>query len=286
MFLGKQLLLPMAAPLLSIVVDVGVVMTYRFRVEYNERKRHRDYLDRYLAPQVADLIVNNPERAHLGVGERREVTVLFSDIRGFTSMSERMAPEDVTALLCRYYSEMVGIIDGHEGMVNNFIGDALVAVYNAILDQPDHARRAVLTGVGMLGAWESLQEEWRAAGYPTFRIGIGINTGPVFAGSIGMEKRLQYTLIGDTVNAAARFETLNKDLGTSMLIGQATYERVADLVEVRPLPPVLVKGKSEPLQVYEVLGLKGQAPAPLPSPAAALAPAPSVKEGIEPLPVE
>jgi adenylate cyclase len=286
MLLGKPFLLPMAAPLLSILVDVGVAMSYRFRVEYNERKRHRQYLDRYLAPEVAALLVDHPEAARLGSGERREVTVLFADIRGFTPMSERMAPEEVSALLCRYYTEMVGVVMGHKGMVNNFVGDALVAVYNAPMDQPDHARRAMLTGLEMLRVWEKVQEEWRTAGQPTFRIGIGINTGKVFAGNIGMEQRLQYTVVGDTVNAAARLESLNKELGTSLLVGQATYERVADLVEVRPLPPVLVKGKSEPLQVYEVFGLRGESPASMTAPPAPMALNPPAKEGIEPLPVE
>jgi adenylate cyclase len=267
-------------------VDVGVVMTYRFRVEYNERKRHREYLDRYLAPEVAALLVNHPEAARLGAGERREVTVLFSDIRGFTPMSEHMAPADVAEVLCRYFSEMVRIVMDHQGMVNNFIGDALVAVYNAPMEQPDHARRAVLTGLEMLRAWETLQEEWRDAGLPTFRIGIGINTGAVFAGNIGMEKRLQYTVIGDTVNAAARLEALNKELGTSFLISHATYERVADLVEVRPLAPILVKGKVEPLQLYEVLGLRGETPLPALEPEATPVPSMPAKEGIEPVPVE
>lgn len=268
LFQERQVIVPMAAPLLSILLNVGVCMTYRFRVEYNERKRHRDYLDRYVSPQVAAHLVNHPEAAKVGKGERREITVLFSDIRGFTPISERLAPEEVTAMLCGYFTEMVRVVDRYEGMVNNFVGDALVAVYNVLTEQPDHARRAVLTALEMQRAFVRLQQQWEAAGQPQFRIGIGINTGPAFAGNIGMEKRMQYTVIGDTVNAAARFEALNKELGTTLLIGQATYERVADLVEARALPPVRVKGKSEPQQVYEVLGPKEPVPEPvaLPTP--------------------
>jgi adenylate cyclase len=267
LFWGNAVLLPMAAPIFSMALNVMVVMTYRFRVEYNERRRYRDYLGRYMSKQVAAQLENNPELAKLGAGERREVTCLFSDIRGFTSMSEQMAPENVAAMLCRYFSEMVAIVDRYEGNVNNFVGDALVALWNAPLDQPDHARRAVLAALGMLSAWTRLQEEWRAAGHPSFRIGIGINSGEVFWGNIGEKERQQFTMIGDTVNAAARLEALNKEMGTSLLIGESTYQIVADLVDVRPLPPVMVKGKSEPLQVYEVLGEKQALPAPVPVPA-------------------
>jgi adenylate cyclase len=273
LFNQSQLVMPMAAPLLSIAVNLTVVMSYRFRVEYNERKRLRGYMDSYVSPEVASLVMSRPEAAKPGWGERREVTVLFSDIRGFTPMSEKMAPGEVASMLCRYFTEMVDVVMAQRGMVNNFIGDALVGVWNAPMDQPDHARRAVLAGLEMMRAFDRLQQEWAAAGQPTFRIGIGVNTGPVFAGNIGMEgrkkqsvHRMQYTVIGDSVNAAARLEALNKEMGTSFLIGESTYAQVADLVEARALPPVRVKGKSEPLLVYEVLGLKSQdEPVPLPA---------------------
>jgi adenylate cyclase len=194
LFNKSQVILPMAAPLLSIALDLTVVMTYRFRVEYNERKRQRAYLDSYVSPEVASLIMSDPEKAKVGWGQRREVTVLFSDIRGFTPMSEKMAPGDVASLLCRYFTEMVDTVMAHRGSLNNFVGDAIVAIWNAPHDEPNHARRAVLAGLEMLSAFERLQEEWTAAGQPRFQIGIGVNTGPVFAGNIGMEKRHKQSL--------------------------------------------------------------------------------------------
>jgi adenylate cyclase len=141
-----------------------------------------------------------------------------------------------------------------------------MAVWGAPMPQRDHARRAVRTGLGMLAALSELQASWRERGMPAFEIGIGINSGEAVAGNIGSHKRAQYTVIGDTVNTASRLESLNKELGTRMIISEATYRLVEDMVEARPLPPVVVKGKAEPVAVYEVLRLREPAPAPAVTP--------------------
>jgi adenylate cyclase len=151
---------------------------------------------------------------------------------------------------------MVPAIMDQEGTLDKYVGDAIMGVWGAPIEQPDHARRAVLAGLGMLSGLRELHEIWRARGLPTFNIGIGINSGEAVAGNIGSRKRAQYTVIGDTVNTASRLESLNKELGTNMIISASTYAFVKELVEVRLLPPVTVKGKAEPLTVYEVLGLR------------------------------
>jgi adenylate cyclase len=141
-----------------------------------------------------------------------------------------------------------------DGTLDKYVGDAIMGVWGAPIEQPDHARRAVRAGLGMLAALAELQTSWHERGLPAFEIGIGINSGEAVAGNIGSRKRAQYTVIGDTVNTASRLESLNKEMGTQMIISEATYELVRDMVEVRPLPPVTVKGKAEALTVYEVLG--------------------------------
>jgi adenylate cyclase len=261
LFSGPRVILPMADPLVTLGLCYSSAMAYRFQSEYRERLRNRAYLDLYVTRQVADRILSDPAAAALG-GQRVEISVLFSDIRGFTSMSEAMRPEEVVSILNEYFEKTVPRIMEQEGTLDKYVGDAIMGVWGAPMEQPDHARRAVLAGLGMLAALRELHDSWRERGLPTFNIGIGINSGEAVAGNIGSRKRAQYTVIGDTVNTASRLESLNKEMGTNMIISDATYAQVRDLVEVRPLPPVTVKGKSEPLTVYEVLGLKDAIPEP------------------------
>jgi adenylate cyclase len=255
LFSSAALILPMASPLVALGLCYSSVMAYRFQTEYRERLRNRAYLDLYVTRQVADRILNDPHAAELG-GLRVDVSVLFSDIRGFTSMSEKMKPEEVVAILNEYFDRMVPVIMDGEGTLDKYVGDAIMGVWGAPIEQPDHARRAVRAGLGMLQELQELQVSWRERGLPAFDIGIGINSGEAVAGNIGSRKRAQYTVIGDTVNTASRLESLNKEMETHMIISEATYHLVEDLVEVRLLPPVNVKGKAESLIVYEVLRLK------------------------------
>jgi adenylate cyclase len=148
---------------------------------------------------------------------------------------------------------MVGIVLEEEGTLMQYVGDELMAVWGAPVAQPDHARRAVRTGLAMLAALRELHGGWRERGLPTFEIGIGINSGEAVAGDIGSHARVQYSVIGDTVNTASRAEALNKELGTHLIITEQTYDLVRDMIEVRPLPPMRVKGKAEPLTVFEVV---------------------------------
>jgi adenylate cyclase len=214
------------------------------------RRRLREALGRYVSPEVAARVERNPEEL---AGERREVSILFSDLRGFTTLSERMAPEKMAARLTEYFDAMTAAIFDHRGMVNDFVGDAIMAVFGAPLDDPDHARHAVESALAMQRALEGLNRRWQSEGLPPLRMGLGVHTGEVFAGNVGREGKVKYAVVGDTVNLASRVEGLNKDLGTVMLVTEAVYQRAASEVRVTDRGLVQVKGRQEPVRIYEVV---------------------------------
>ncbi|MFQ5946440.1 MAG: CHASE2 domain-containing protein [Anaerolineae bacterium] len=214
------------------------------------RHRFREYFGRYVSREVA---VQVRAEAPSLAGERREVSVLFSDLRGFTSLSEVMPANEVVARLNEYFDAMTSAIFAHGGMINDFIGDAVMAIYGAPLSDRDHALHAVRSALAMDQALRVLNQHWEGDGLPPFRMGIGIHTGEVFAGNVGGARRLKYTVIGDTVNVAARLEGLNKDLGTTILITEETQTVLGDRAAVRDCGEMAVKGRSRPLHVYEVL---------------------------------
>ncbi len=196
-------------------------------------------------------------------GEERQVSVLFADIRDFTSFSEAHAPAEVVALLNAYFGEVVPILEAHGATVDKYIGDGIMALWNAPGDQPDHALRAARAAVAMAARVAERADLWAARGYPGMRIGVGVQTGPAVVGTIGSPRRLDYTAIGDTVNAAARIESETKRAGVAVLIGAATYadlpagERAALGLADRPIEAT-VKGKLEPLRVYPAAGPAGR----------------------------
>ncbi len=213
------------------------------------RRRLREALGRYVSPEVAALIERNPAEL---AGGRRPVSVLFSDLRGFTTLSERMAPEQMAARLTEYFDAMTAAIFAQRGMVNDFIGDAILAVFGAPLDDPEHARHAVLSALAMSETLAGLNRRWAEAGLPPLRMGLGIHTGEVFAGNVGLHGKVKYAVVGDTVNLASRVEGLNKDLGTIMLVTEATYRAACMDLPVKDRGLVNVKGREEPVRVYEV----------------------------------
>jgi adenylate cyclase len=213
------------------------------------RRRLREALGRYVSPEVAALIERNPAEL---AGGRRPVSVLFSDLRGFTALSERMAPEQMAARLTEYFDAMTAAIFLQRGMVNDFIGDAILAVFGAPLDDREHARHAVLSGLAMRETLAGLNRRWEEAGLPPLRMGLGIHTGEVFAGNVGRHGRVKYAVVGDTVNLASRVEGLNKDFGTIMLVTEATYRAAGMDLPVKDRGLVNVKGREEPVRVYEV----------------------------------
>jgi adenylate cyclase len=178
--------------------------------------------------------------------------VLFSDIRGFTTLSEKGSPEDVVGQLNELFTRMVGVVFAHRGTVDKFVGDMIMALYGAPLDDDDHAEHAVQTALAMITTLNEMNREWAARGTPQLDIGIGINTGEMIAGNVGSDTIMSYTVIGDAVNLGARLESLNKDYGTRIIISDATRERLKGRYDIHPLGDVVVKGKSKPVAIFEV----------------------------------
>jgi len=217
-----------------------------------EKEMIKRAFSRYVAPEVVEEVLKDPEHAALS-GERRQATVLFCDIRGFTSMSERLTPEQVVSLLNDFYTLMIETVSKHDGSLQKFLGDAVLAVFGAPIAHPDHAARAVLTALDMRAAVADLAKRRREQGLAPFEIGIGVSLGEVVAGTVGTEERMEYTVIGDSVNVASRLQDRAK--AGSILLSGRTYDAVRDLVDAKALGALKVKGKEAEVEVYEVRGL-------------------------------
>jgi adenylate cyclase len=217
-----------------------------------EKEMIKRAFSRYVAREVVDEILKDPEHLVL-TGERREVTVLFCDVRGFTPLTERLSPEEVVLLLNDFYTLMIETTFKHDGTLDKFIGDAVMAIFGAPIAHPDHSLQAVRTALAMQAGVVELNERRQKAGKEPISVGIGVSAGEAVAGTVGTEDRMEYTVIGDTVNLAARLES-NAKMG-QILISHPTYESVRDAVQVRPLGAIRVKGKEEEVEVYEVLGM-------------------------------
>ena len=217
-----------------------------------ERRRIRRSFHQYVGREVVDLVYSDDPALR---GQRRTASILFTDLRDFTTFSEGLPADQVAQQLNEYFPMMVEAVQQHRGLVNDFIGDAVMAIYGAPLDNPDHALDAIRTGLQMQAGLEVLNAGWKERGLYTLRMGIGIHTGSVFAGNVGSEKQMKYTVIGDAVNVAARVEGLNKELKTTLLITEETYAAIRDKVQVRDCGELKVKGRHQAVKVYEVLGL-------------------------------
>ncbi len=219
------------------------------RLEQGERARN--LVSKLVSKQVAAQLLARGEE---GIrGERRMVTILFADIRGFTPTAEKMQPEDLCALLNDYFTEMVDVVFKYDGILDKFIGDAIMAIWNAPIDQPDGPLRAVRAGLEMQRAIAMLNVRFKSQGRPPIGVGIGISTGEVVAGKMGSSRKWEYTVIGDHVNLAQRIES--KTEAGQVRISESTYLILKDRVEVEILEPFLPKGKSQPVNVYRVLGI-------------------------------
>lgn len=206
---------------------------------------------RYVSAQIVEEILHSATPVNLR-GERKIVTILLSDIRGFTGLSEQMEPEALVQFLNSYLSEMIEIIFEHEGTLDKFMGDAVLALFGAPVAHGDDALRAVKAALAMQRKLRELNEIWRNDGKPNIKIGIGISTGEVVVGNIGSEKRMEYTVIGQDVNYAQRIEALTKELSADILISESTYEKVKGLVATQKFGPIFIRGKKEPIKVYGV----------------------------------
>jgi class 3 adenylate cyclase len=219
-----------------------------------ERDFVKDTFSRYVSKQVADEILENPSHIVPG-GKNLEVTVLFSDVRGFTTFAESRPPEEVISHLNEYLSAMVDVIFKYEGTLDKFIGDAVMAVFGSPIAHDDDPMRAVKTALEMQSRLMELNSRWAQQGKETLEIGIGVNTGEVIAGNIGDIRRLEYTVIGDNVNLASRIEGLTKEYHCPIIISDSTYAKVKDKVSVKNIGHVPVKGKSQEVEIYELVSL-------------------------------
>jgi len=207
----------------------------------------------YLSPEFVNILVKKPQLLFLG-GVERELTILFSDLQGFTTLSEGLSPTELVALLNEYLDGMTRILLGHGGTLDKYEGDAIMAFWGAPLEQEDHAQRAVTAALEMWRFSENLSREFQQQGKPPIKTRIGLNTGRAVVGNIGSQKRFNYTIIGDEVNLASRLEGANKQYGTYLMISEATYLMVKNHFLVRELDVLRVQGKERPVKVYQVIG--------------------------------
>ena len=240
-----------ATPLTATAIAAFAGVTWNYFVEGRDKRRVTRLFGRYVPKAVFDQLQANPELAKLG-GTRREMSVLFSDIRGFTAASEHAAPEAVVAQLNEYFSEMVRVLHAHNGTLDKFVGDMVMGLFGAPVEDPNHAENAVNAGLAMVKALGDLNAKWKAEGLQPFEIGIGINSGEMIAGNIGSESIMSYTVIGDAVNLASRLESLNKDFGTRIIISDATRQRLSRSMDVKPLGDVTVKGRAQKVAIFAV----------------------------------
>ncbi len=243
------------APLVAGTLSFTGSTLTRYATEGREKGRYRKTLLKYLSPQLVHTIMDDMAWESLRA-EKRRLTVLFSDIRGFTSISEKMPPEVVIQTLNEHLNMMVSVVFKNKGTLDKFIGDCVMAYWGAPLPQPNHAELAARTALEMIDGLEKLNEKWQSEGRPVLRIGVGLNTGEMLFGNIGSEQRMDFTVIGDNVNLGSRLEGATKDLHATIVISEATYNEIRDRAEVRPLGSIGVKGKEQKIVVYELLGLK------------------------------
>jgi adenylate cyclase len=244
---------PLAAAGLTLFLGTA----YQYFVEGREKRKVKRLFGRYVSRDVFAQLMAHPETAELG-GKRRDMTVLFSDIRGFTSVTERGDPEQIVTQLNEYFSKMVEVVFRHQGTVDKFVGDMIMALFGAPLDDPNHAEHAVQAAIDMVRELGDLNRRWTAEGLAPIDIGIGINSGDMIAGNIGSSSIMSYTVIGDNVNLGSRLESLNKEYKTRIIMSNATRTRLTGDYDTRPLGDVIVKGKSTAVEIYEI-----KVPAPL-----------------------
>lgn len=253
-FAQWNLWLPVVAPLINFGACYIFKIVHKIIQEQHEKGRYRKTFQQYVARSVVDAMLNSGQLPQFG-GERKTLTVLFSDIRAFTSYSEKYPPEIVVQRLTEYLSSMVDVIFQHGGTLDKFVGDEIMALYGAPYYFENHAERACETALDMVARLRALQKSWSEKAVEYFQIGIGINTGKVIVGNLGSIQLFDYTVIGDEVNLGARLEGANKHYSTTIIISDATYQEVKDVAIVRELDLVRVKGKKHPVKIYELRGM-------------------------------
>lgn len=254
-FIHWRLWLTAIYPGITMVFVFGGVITYRIMTEEKKKKEIKNAFSRYVSPSLVEDILKDPSKLVLG-GEERRLTVFFSDIRGFTTISEGLTPQNLVKLINDYLSPMTDIILQSGGTVDKYMGDAIMAFWGAPVWQEDHAIRAARTALRMMEKLRELQAEWEKKGLPKIDIGIGLSTGKLTCGNMGSHLRFDYTVMGDSVNLGSRLEGMNKEYGTHIIVPKFTYEEVKDEFILRQLDHIKVKGKKIPIKIFELMADK------------------------------
>ena len=249
------LVLPLATSLLMTVALFTTNMAYGYFVESRSKRQFTELFGQYVPPELVDKMAQDPEKYSME-GRSEQLTVLFSDIVGFTSISEGLSPKDLSAFINEYLTSMSLVIREHRGTLDKYIGDAIMAFWGAPVDDPEHARQGVLAALAMQSRLLEINELVRERGWPPIRIGIGVNSGMMSVGDMGSKVRRAYTVMGDAVNLGSRLEALTRVYGVGVIVGQGTKDLVKDGV-FRELDRVKVKGKDEPVAIFEAVGFEG-----------------------------
>jgi adenylate cyclase len=239
---------------LGLVLVYGSVIIYKYLVENKQKRFIKKALGYYLSESVMTEVLKDPKRLALG-GQRKEISVLFSDIAGFTTISEKTPPETLALLLNKYLTRMTKLVFKFNGVLDKYIGDAVMAFWGAPISDPDHAFKACETAMEMQREIQNVKQDWKEYADADFGVRIGINSGEAVVGNMGSEMRFDYSLLGDTVNLGSRLEGINKEYGTKVMISEFTYEKVKGRVAVRLIDVVAVKGKERGVAIYELMGI-------------------------------
>src|SRR3990167_5685766 len=253
-FQRSALWLPVAAPVSALLVSFAASNLTRYATTGRELRQTRQALSRYMSQKVVDYIFasGGPDQLR---GQRRIITVMFSDVRNFTQLSEKRSPAEVLAILNRYLDAMTEIVFAYDGVVDKFIGDGILCYWGAFGDADRHARLAARTAARMVARLAELNENWRAEGLPELNIGIGINTGEAVFGNLGAGRKVEFTVLGDTVNVASRLEAMNKEFGTRIILSESTEAALGPGVETRLLAEVAIRGREQKMKVYELMSV-------------------------------
>jgi adenylate cyclase len=237
------------------MIGYSSLTVFHYFTEERRRKEIKSAFSRYVSDNVIDEMLNNPDQLKLG-GEEKEISVLFCDLIGFTTYAETYTPNAMITILSEYFNEMTEQIFNHEGLLKEYVGDEIMAIFGAPLEQEDHAKRACLTALDMQNRLLKMQQIWLDMDRPALKARAGVNTGVMLVGNVGSKYRFSYGALGDPVNLGSRLEGLNKIYGTDILIGEETARLVKDSFLLREIDYVRVKGKEKPVRVYELLGNK------------------------------
>ncbi len=251
---NSNLILPLASPMLLIVLLFMMHMSYGFFIESRGKRQLANLFGHYIPPELVDEMSESPDEYSLE-GENREMTVLFSDVRGFTTISEGMDPKQLTQLMNALLTPMTRVIHKNRGTIDKYMGDAIMSFWGAPITDSEHARHALYAAMEMMDELVIMQEDFKQRGWPTVKIGIGLNTGNMNVGNMGSEFRMAYTVLGDAVNLGSRLEGLTKNYGVDIIVSESTKNAIPEFV-FRELDLVRVKGKNEPVAIFEPVGHK------------------------------